>query len=307
MSDVGCAVASIALVRRALLSSLTKDKAGIGVKLLSLIMSFMVVAQFTCFTAPAFAADVSYTPGGAGGVKGQVPVNKIGSLLLADAVALLNNNTIEVKGKTKSNSDSKTLLSGAIFKLDVSGGSHPTIHGMAHFTGGESYGTVCKQGGQDLIDTNDGGSISGHITDVTQDQVTVQTPSGMQQIATSSIKRIHSNSVFEFSMPVAVSGSANTSTAFHGDCQRISFTNTPGVTETVTKVSKTPHTTSTSTSEGSTRGKIVAVGICMLLLATAIAVPVAVAVGTHHHHHHTPTPIFFPTTTAKAPAMDTVP
>jgi hypothetical protein len=52
-----------------------------------------------CPIADAAASAMSVTSGG--GVQGQLPCNKIGALLLADGVAIMNGTTIEVTGKAQ--------------------------------------------------------------------------------------------------------------------------------------------------------------------------------------------------------------
>jgi hypothetical protein len=114
------------------------------VKILGLFLSFLLVLQVTCFPQIASAAGVTYTSTGGGGVQAQIPVNKIGALLLVDAVAFLNNDVIEVKGQVKGHEgQNQTLLTGTIMNTSISGsGGSRTIHGKVSFSGGASISSL---------------------------------------------------------------------------------------------------------------------------------------------------------------------
>jgi hypothetical protein len=113
-------------------------------RLLSVVLSLVLFLQMTCWL-PASDAAATYDP--ANGVKAEgVPVNKIGALLLADAVAFLNNDTIQVQTKGPNNT-TQNVLTGKISDVTVSGsGASATVHGTCVFDGGTRVSEACPKG-----------------------------------------------------------------------------------------------------------------------------------------------------------------
>jgi hypothetical protein len=115
------------------------------VRFLGFLLSLLVVLQLTSFPQIAFAADATYSQ--SSGVQAQVPVNKIGALLLVDAVAFLSNESVEVQGKVKGQEgqNNQTLLTGNITDRSITGsGASRTIHGKIRFTGGPLLADIGK-------------------------------------------------------------------------------------------------------------------------------------------------------------------
>jgi hypothetical protein len=139
---------------------------------------------------PIALAAMSVTPGG--GVQGQLPCNKIGALLLADGVAIMNGTTIEVTGKAQ-DGKSQTQLHGKIFKVEQVGGN---VNGSAFFEDGPGLSKLIAANCPESVKLNDGSLVKGSIDSITSDAVSV----GGRSIPMSQVLKIHSARVFNFHM-----------------------------------------------------------------------------------------------------------
>jgi hypothetical protein len=233
------------------------------------LLAVLFATQYTCLL-PAYAATATFS---AEGAQAEVPVNKIGALLLADAAAFINNSTIEVRSKTQNNNQS--LLNGTVFNTEVRGaGASRHIHGMAFFQGGSSIGGLCKKGSApERVRTSSGEILEGAISGVAADGLSV----GGSRVPASNISCIDSPCAFEFD--IALSGASGGASGT-GEASKISFSqcNVPAATKVKVKQS--------SSSEGSTKARVIVSMLLVAGLATAIAVPIAVGCSHRHHHRH---------------------
>jgi len=241
-------------------------------KRLAALLALLIAIQYTsCLHALSATATFS-----GNGAQAQVPVSKIGALMLADAVAFLNNDSIEVRSKSSQDS-SQNMLQGTVLNTEIRGaGASRHIHGIAFFQSGSSLGGVCKKGGgPERVKTSSGEILSGAISNVTADGLNV----GSSRVPAGGISCIDSPCAFEFDIPL--SGASGTSSVT-GEASKISFSQC-NLPVTTTKVrEKEPKV---SSGEPNTKMRIV---VCTLLLAgiaTAIAVPIAVGPHRHHHRH----------------------
>lgn len=157
--------------------------------------------------APPCRADgsaVTFTPGGikGGTLDGQVPVSKVGDLVLQDARAVIKGNVIDVESKDPKTGAVETVLSGVVFSTKVSGtGDKAKVTGSAYFRQGSSITALNDVDCEELIDIEDGGLVAGKIIAVNREELVMRTAAGDRHIPVEKIKRICSPRVFTFSMP----------------------------------------------------------------------------------------------------------
>lgn len=238
-------------------------------KFTALFLSILLAVQLTC--TQALAAAVNVNPGG-NSVQGQVPVNKIGSLLLAEGLAVMSGTSIEITGKDTGNKNSVSQLTGQLVKVSVSGtASRSNVTGYAAFTGGPGLMALKKGTYAESVELTDGSTVKGPVSSVTQDSVVCNGSS----ISMSTVSEIHCPSVYKFSMSVA-----------NGEAQKISFESTC-TKASAPKEEKQPKQSSSSSSYTSEHKGARIVVSCILLagVACAIAIPIAVACGGRRHRN----------------------
>lgn len=227
-------------------------------RFLALFLSVLFAVQMSFFPYAAMA-DVSYD--GAAGIKGEAPVNKVGSLLLAGGLAVMAGTAITIA--TASSSGNVAQLTGNTFKTSVSGN---TVRGQAYFDNGPKLSSIDGGTNHDYVQLTDGSRVNGPVSNVTQDGLRC----GGQELSMSSVAEIHSARVFNF-------------TCTTGANPKISFTSTAakggGVTTTKTS-------TSSSGGEHNTAKRVIVCGILLAGIACAIAIPIAVCCGHHRHHNN---------------------
>jgi hypothetical protein len=234
------------------------------VKLLALLMGILLSVQLTICPIADAAAAMSVTSNG--GVQGQLPVNKIGALLLADGVAIMNGDNIQVQGKDH-DGKSQTQLSGHVFKVSQAGS---VISGFAYFEDGLGLASLATGCPEDVVLT-DGSKVDGPISSITTDAVTA---SG-RSIPMSQVLKIHSPRVFNFK----INGESARRISFEPTCLH------PGAavkaTKTTTKGDSRMHrTTAWCKRHPYYTTLIVAAVGCGI--ACAIALPIAIPLAQHH-------------------------
>jgi len=237
------------------------------VNLIALLLAVLVTAQCLALPQMALAAAVNYTQ--TTGVQAQVPVHKVGNLLFAEGVALLNGPDISVTAKNESTHSMENVLKGKLIKSEVvhSGGS-TFIKGISFFNGGSQLPSLEPDCKGESVDLNDGSKVVGPIEDITQEAVSIAGKS----VPMGSVSAIHSGHVFNFRMKV---GGSNAGNAVKGESSGIDFS--PTCTHQTTSV-KTSHT----------KMKLIVFGVVVAGIATGIACGVAIPLATHHHHHAPP-------------------
>ncbi len=226
-------------------------------RFLALFLSVVFAFQMTIFPYAA-QADVSYDA--ASGVKGEAPVNKVGSLLLAGGLAVMAGTAITIA--TASSSGNVAQLSGNTFKTSISGN---TVRGQAYFDNGPKLSGIDSQSNSDYVELTDGSRVNGPVSNVTSDGLRC----GGKEISMGSVASIHSARVFNF-------------TCTTGANPKMSFTPTAGKPVAVKPVK----TSSSSSGEHSTMTRVIVTGIVLAGVACAIAIPVAICCSSHHHHHN---------------------
>lgn len=241
-------------------------------KVIPLLLSLLLVIQYTCWL-PSFAAQASFDTS-TGAIKTQVPVNKVGTLLLADATAILTATAITITAVGTSGA-SETVLQGQILNPQTTGtGSTRTIQGIANFDQGTRLDELGKVG-KTKVKTNSGEVLEGPISEVTADGLTI----AGQRILSSNLSCIDSPRAFEFT--INLTGVSGAGGGIAGEAASISFKRckvTGSASSKTEKVSKVgSHTTA----------KRVAVCVALLaIVAVAIAVPVAVACSRRGHNNN---------------------
>jgi len=238
------------------------------VNLIALLLAFAVATQSICLPQFALAAAVNYNQ--SAGVQGQVPVHKIGNLLFAEGLAILNGSDISVTAKNESTHASENVLKGKILKTEVThAGGSTFVKGISYFNGGSQLPSLEPNCKGESVDLNDGSKVVGPIEDISQEAVSI----AGKAIPMGSVSAIHSGHVFNFHMKVSGPG---TNGAVKGDSSGIDFS--PTCSHQTTSV-KTSHT----------KTKIIILTVVALGVATAISCGVAIPLATHHHHHAPPT------------------
>jgi len=246
------------------------------VRLIALILILVFAIETTLYSPAAYAATATFNSGDST-AQAQIPVNKIGALLLADATAFLNGSMIEVKGKAPDNTD-QTLLSGTAFNTHIVGsGSNRAIRGTAIFQGGFSFASLTRAGDKPArVQTTSGEIIEGAISDISPTGISV----GGRSIDASALKCVDSPSAFEFEIPL--SGSAGVSSVT-GEASRIKFSSC-SVSAPARIKEKKPSTVSAV--QHPTRTKVIIALVLIACVATAIAVPIAVSAGRRRHRNN---------------------
>jgi len=224
------------------------------VRFLALFLS--VIFAFQMSVSPMAMAEVSYDA--SAGPKGEAPVNKVGSLLLAGGLAVMAGTAITIA--TASSSGNVTQLSGNTFKTSMSGN---TVRGQAYFDNGPKLSQIDAQSNNDYVELTDGSRVNGPVSNVTNEGLRC----GGQEIAMSSVASIHSARVFNF-------------TCTTGGSPKMSFTPTAG------KPVAVKPTKSTSSGEHKTATKVIVTGLVLAGIACAIAIPVAIACSNHGHKNN---------------------
>jgi hypothetical protein len=212
----------------------------------------------TCFIPTWAAMEVSSS-----GAQGQVKVSKVGALLLADGLALINGNSIEVKS-----SDGTSQLTGTLFKTETAGsGDSATITGDVYFSEGPGTSTLDANPCQnERVDKVDGTTVRGRISSCSPEELTC----GGQSIPMSQVKAIHSNRVFTFKLKA-------------GQTPRLTFETTcAGGGAAATK--KEPETKVSTPGDHRTAKRVIVCVVLLCGIACAIAIPIAVSCSQHHHH-----------------------
>ncbi|MDR3614832.1 MAG: hypothetical protein P4L53_14835 [Candidatus Obscuribacterales bacterium] len=249
-----------------------------------LLLSTILFLQFN-LQLSAQASPISYSPPSdhaTATMQGQLPVNKVGALLAADCLAILNGNEIKIqqnqehdpkfkKGKAP-DPNKPDLFKGEILKSKIENvGDNKTVSGIAYFSGGTRFDRLTRVKCDDTVTLTDGQSLSGIIQSADPIQLTLKIASGATAIKMSDVAAIHSARAFNFSMPVPPNTDVKNPSGFTAELNRLTLV-------------PTCHTIAAGITKSSRNKRILIVATTLTLLATSIAVPVALSCATHHHH-----------------------
>lgn len=189
------------------------------------LVSGILIAQ--ALWSPALASDVSFTPPETGDsqgvVDGRVALKAIGPLHLSEGVADIKHNHVVVLSDA-ADSPKEAELQGELLGCHTLGdGTGQIIEGVALFTSGYSLPAIDNIQVDDSIRTKDGSVSSGHIVDITSDQVRVKTKNGITAIPTKEITEIKSPRAYEFSLPETATVSAAQGGSSAAQLNEISF------------------------------------------------------------------------------------
>ena len=207
----------------------------------------------TCLSVPV-SAEISFA---GDAITGKAPVNKVGSLLLGEGLAIMTANTMEIQGKGP-NGQQQSQLSGQIFKTSQVAN---TVKGHVYFDRGPGLGSLDSASCDDYVKMTDGSKVAGPITELSASAITC----GRKSIPMNEVSEVHSARVFRFSAAV-------------GDKPHMNFESTC-VKANVVKVKQQ------SNSDFPLK-KVVIVTAIVAVVACAIALPIAIPLGLRHHHHH---------------------
>jgi hypothetical protein len=204
--------------------------------------SFCLAVQFFFWSPAAHAATLSYTPPSAtafGSVQCSVPVSRIGPILLADSVLILNGSSININAKEKNNPQASQLLAGILINPVVVGkGKHGKMTSICYFREGPLLEKIDVPRQIEDVDLTDGSTVAGRLTSVGSGECTIETPSGQRQkhIPTSQIKHIHSPRAYEIRIPVQCTTGISPGQAL--ECKVSKFTLSPTVEPAPAKAEK---------------------------------------------------------------------
>jgi len=209
----------------------------------------------TCYSVAT--AQVSF---GGNVVSGQAPVNKVGALLLADGLAVMSANAIEIQGKGP-NGPKQTQLKGKIFKISQTANG---VKAHVYFDQGPGLSALDSVNCNDeYVKMTDGTKVSGPISDVADNAITC----ARRAIPMNEVAEVHSPRVFKLNSSL-------------GDKPHLNLEPTCIKAVATTKVQPK------STSSGGVPVAGLLIGGCLIAAAIAIPLAVAIPLGYQTHINH---------------------
>ncbi len=198
------------------------------------------------------------------GSKAEVPVRKIGFLLLAEGTALINGEDIKIQARSDSSHMIEELLSGKILDNETtSSGDKPLLKGRAYFSQGPKLSVLEPHCSGESVDLTDGTKINGQITELNKEGLTIEPLTGSaQHLAMNVVSKIHSPKVFNYTIQPDAKGMV-----FESTCVPTTAINLP---------------------HHNKKKRLVIIIVAGLLIATAISCGVAIPVALHNHHNAAP-------------------
>lgn len=222
-------------------------------------------------------------------LSGDASVRQIGNLQISSGTVALKGSRIDIlfdsvdlTAKSGTTERHKTLTGTCFGVTKTNKSGHSYARGFVYVDGGSGLGEIDQPGIVETVTVNDGTSCSGHIADVTADQITIVSDGESKTIQVDAIKHVVSPRVLVMSIPFDADG-VTTEAKFTA-----TYDNRAAVSKsTTTSISKTSAVKSqiATQSHPSRKKKIIVTLVVVCLIATAIAVPIAVACGGHHHHN----------------------
>ncbi len=246
-------------------------------RLLVGILCIIACVQLAFHPFMAIAADINYTPATASdpvGVKGEVPVNKIGVLLLADASCIIAGTTIVVAGKASPTGPHQTQIQGHIVNNQLtSQGKVGQINGKAYFDHGPNLKSLGEPR-QERVILHNGHIYNGHIVSVDDHIISFQPTQGENlNVPLQDVKTIESPHAFNYTINIRSDQVISQDKSFTAHTTKITFHPTQAP---VHQVAAKEHFWSNH--------PFITAIIAGTIVATAITVPVVLGVAAHHHH-----------------------
>ena len=253
-------------------------------QLISLLMALLLVFHWLNPQVAALAATVSYTPGATattGSIDAEIPVTKVGKLLIPDGMAIIKDTTIDVMGTPSGAASKQNLLSGVVVKVEVTAtGKTGKLSGLAYFRQGPGLAAIDDPNAEELIDTTDGGVVAGHIVSINRDEVEIEERNGnRRRIAMANIKAFHTPRGFGFVIPVAATAAIGAG-SFTATATKMTMSPTGGGKAVVAK--------QPPSQPGPSGGsfpwlKVILGALVVGGVATAITLPIVLTVGGGHN------------------------
>lgn len=222
-------------------------------------------------------------------LSGDASVRRLGDIQISSGTVALKGNRIDIlfdsvdlTAKSGTTDRHKTLTGTCFGVTKVNKSGHTYANGFVYVDGGSGLGEIDQPGIVETVTVNDGTSCSGHIADVTSEQITIVSDGESKTIQVDAIKHVVSPRVLAMSIPFDADG-VTTEAKFSAtyDSKKVASKSTGA---SISK-STTAKSQIAKQSHPSRKKKIIVTIVVVCLIATAIAVPIAVACGGHHHHN----------------------
>ncbi|MCW5823006.1 MAG: hypothetical protein KIT34_09395 [Cyanobacteria bacterium TGS_CYA1] len=151
-----------------------------------LLFSFLALLILQLQMPPYVEAAITSVDGKP---QGQANLNKVGSLLLADGVAILTETTLTINATQ--NGQTQTVLQGNVFKTNVS--SSGNVTGFVQFNGGTMLSRL-QQNTHERVSRTDGTKQSIQITSVSPQVIETKN----SDIPVPQVNHVHSPHVYTF-------------------------------------------------------------------------------------------------------------
>jgi hypothetical protein len=184
------------------------------------VWALVAAVQSVWCPQPALAGGLNVNPG-TGTVEGSVPVNKVGSLLLADGQALLRGQQVEIVG-TAPDSGQKVQLKGKLFKTQVTTSGHQArFSASCWFPQGASLCPEASPGQKEIVHLKDGSMKAGRIADITADAIKLDSAAGKSVIKLSEVSWVDSPRVVNIGIRMIASGEIAAGASFAADVDSV--------------------------------------------------------------------------------------
>jgi hypothetical protein len=166
-----------------------------------------VIASILCLWLSAGTASLAntvvYTPPAdnrAGTISGQLPLGRLGSLILPRGTASLAGDELQILAVPAWLFDRVMVLRGAIVRAEsITEPADTRVGGLIYFFDGQWLPNLSKSKAAEQINTIDGGTVSGHITGRSDAALLIRKNNGnTQTVAFSQILNIKSPRAFRF-------------------------------------------------------------------------------------------------------------
>ncbi len=259
-------------------------------------LSFSILTAYTisnCFTLSALANPITYTvpsENQSGSFNGEMPIKKIGSLLLPKAVVQFKGTDVNVLAVPEWLFDRNVVLSGTLVNVQIDVQDKvSTLRGLVYFSDGMWLNNLASQKATDVIDTISGERWHGNIRARLDNAFAFKPMAGaMQKISFTEIRNINSPRAYVFSAPctagkiVPATATASTqNTSMQLEASNISFSPT-FAHGFATRTASVPKSTLAGSEQGITKTQLsTMIGMNVFTeLAPAIAIPLALNPGT---------------------------
>jgi hypothetical protein len=188
---------------------------------LQLVLSPVAWADTVTYTAP--------TKDQAGKLAGELPVQRISSILLPNGLVQLSDDELKILAVPDWLFDRDVVLRGAIVRAEAAAQQNGSvIGGLVYFYDGQWLTNLAATRAVDVIDTISGEEIRGRVMSRMGQAFAVKVESGgTRKVAFAEIKSISSPRAYTFNIPSSTSRLVPTDAAISFDASSILLTPTP--------------------------------------------------------------------------------